>query len=425
MTDSNSGAPPPIKRPIRVPRPADLRPLNTANLTPPPVGRLKDILAELTQEPPATAPTDGALGKEFLDNLSLAETFRPESFDPYAIGAGSEDVERESWPEAQLEEGLFDTANEPEDNGRLSANPDTQTARLDEARSPSGGPPRPSNAPGMLRDRGLTAAWTARAEWFEQQAEQVPDNSKRGRAWLICSELWAMAGANERARAAADRAAKYGNLLAARQVRQLATTDGDPAFLGMLTSEIHSAPTAAARTHAATISAEYERSRNTDSGASARHLDQAARNDASDPRPGLYRLARQLASSAKPPAQRWPKLDAFNALERATSTLSSLRGELRSTTPIEEQVAPVVSFFEVSRALGRADRVGAANALLTLSPHPGFSRTSRWRQRCTLRLPVHAAALRSCFPNCCASDQVWPSAVRSEHEPWNSATAAC
>src|SRR5690606_6160635 len=131
-----------------------------------------------------------------------------------------------------------------------------------------------------------------------------------------------------------ERAAQSGNHVAQRQTRQLAEQLGDvDAVDAALSTEMHAAPTRAARTHAAYYHAERLRLRRRDRMGTTRALDHLARTDAADPRPGLHKVARQLGTSSKPPSYRWnPAQPALAPLERATRQLSALRAETRTDT---------------------------------------------------------------------------------------------
>lgn len=235
-----------------------------------------------------------------------------------------------------------------------------------------------TDAASRLRERGLFDVYQERARWFEDHALRCSDESARSRTLLLASELWAMTGNLEAARAAAERAAQSGNHVAQRQTRQLAEQLGDvDAVDAALSTEMHAAPTRAARTHAAYYHAERLRLRRRDRMGTTRALDHLARTDAADPRPGLHKLARQLGTSSKPPSYRWnPAQPALAPLERATRQLSALRAETRTDT--SDLADATLEFFTSQRALERGERHEAAQALQRLAELPGFARTARW-----------------------------------------------
>ena len=216
-----------------------------------------------------------------------------------------------------------------------------------------------------------------RAEALELQAQLQRDPIQKARLLVTASELRAMLGQLGKARVAADQGSKLGNYVAQRQARQLAQAQGDvKAVSAYLSAEVHSAPTALIRGHAAITHAEFERLHHKDALAAGRSLEQAQRCSPSDPRPGLFKLARQLGSSPKPPSFKWPEDDAFHSLALATAATGQLRGDTRAK--LSPASPPVAIFLDAQRALARRDRQATANALLHLRSQPGFERSVPW-----------------------------------------------
>ncbi len=252
-------------------------------------------------------------------------------------------------------------------------------AAVDEAPLPSTGPnsdERPASV--HLRESELVADWAARAEWFEQQAEGDTDVKRRARTLCVASELWAMAGNLEQARATAALAAKVHAPLAQRQARQLLDPRQDSsAVTAALASETLSAPSADTRAHAAFYAAEIARHHDADTSAALRHWDAGEKQAPGDPRPVLFKLAKQLGPSGKPPSVRWADTESLRPLAEATHTIAAVRG-VPYDVDGEARAPAVGAFVEAARALRVADLTRAARALLQVAKWPSFSRSARW-----------------------------------------------
>ncbi len=234
---------------------------------------------------------------------------------------------------------------------------------------------RPASA--HLKETDLTADWVARAEWFEQQAEKDVDHKSRARTLVVASELWAMAGNLEHARRIAEHAAKLSPAIALRQARQLAAQLGDhTATCSALTTEGLSSTSPAAKAHAAFACAEVARLKLKDTSASLRHFEQGARHAPSDPRPTLFKLAKQLGGSSRPPSLRIAEGEELDPLREATQLLVAMRGQ----TPAKDAPpgSPLGAFVVARAALEEGKRGAAAEALLQLAEVPEFSRAARW-----------------------------------------------
>jgi predicted Zn-dependent protease len=233
-------------------------------------------------------------------------------------------------------------------------------------------------APVHLKEADQVADWVARAEWFEQHASKDVDVAARARTLTVASELWAMAGNDEQAQRTAEHAAKLNPGLGQRQARQLAAKRGDYKSVAVqLASEISTARTPAAKAHAAFYAAEIARVKLGDTSTALRHWEQGARAQPNDPRPPLFKLAKQMSTSSRPPSLRWPDQEELHALRDATAAASVMRSEQPQAGVIATQ-SPVVAFVEASKALRRGNRTEAADALLDLAQTPEFSRSASW-----------------------------------------------
>lgn len=234
-----------------------------------------------------------------------------------------------------------------------------------------------------------TEAWLARAASLESHAGAQKDPAKKARLLLVVSELYAMAGHLETARAVAERASKLGSHLAQRQARQLAqVADDTKATSAHFVLETNTAVTAETRRHSVLAHAGFERWTRKDASAASRLLDQIPRVSPADPLPRLLKLSTQLGHDTAAPMAAEGELP---ELTRAVHTLRRLRGESRprSIAPHSDKpnvttsegagaLDPVATFLEVRRALERRDRVAAATALIDLQSQPGFERSAPW-----------------------------------------------
>lgn len=267
-------------------------------------------------------------------------------------------------PSSLAQEPLFPPLNPTETHWFAESAPTENLASARPAPLGSGDPP--------ARD-----AWLERAEWLELEAHATSDPQARARAFLVASELWAIAGERPRARAAATAAASTtarDKSMVGRQVRWLDALDHDyPSVAEALDLEARSASTADARQHAAYLAAELQRLVLGDLAVATKKHELLARSQNSDPRSHLFRLTSQLATSAAPPVLRWPDLEHFQVLGRATEELMFLRGSHSSAAPPSFR-----AFDEARRALAQGDRPAAAEAILRLSELPGLGPAGHW-----------------------------------------------
>lgn len=229
-----------------------------------------------------------------------------------------------------------------------------------------------------LQETDLTADWLARAEWFEQHAAKQQDHKLRARTLVVASELWAMAGNLQQAHKTADLAAKLSPSIGQRQARQIAERLGNhTAVCVALNAESVATSDPAAKAHACFYAAEVARLKLNDTSAALKSWDQGARHAPNDPRPALFKLSKQLSSSARPPSVRWSADGgATSALADAVETLATIRAE--SPKLPDDHPSALASFVVASKAMSRGDRSAAAQALLELAAAPGFSRPARW-----------------------------------------------
>jgi tetratricopeptide (TPR) repeat protein len=236
--------------------------------------------------------------------------------------------------------------------------------------SPSTGSDRPAAV--HLGDKRMTAAWVARAEWFEAEAHTSPDSNARARLLLAAGELWAMAGNLLRARDATRRAVHAAPTLAiaGRQARWLAGVEGDwKAVASALDPESRAATSEAARAHALYLSAEVHRLALKDAQGAEKRLDQLIRAAPGDARAYVTKLALELSESTGAPKMKWPDAMELSPLSSATADLARLRG---GTHPQSGTRVPAVAFEDARRAVAAADRAAAGVALAELGGVPGI-----------------------------------------------------
>lgn len=240
-----------------------------------------------------------------------------------------------------------------------------------------------------LTETQQTETWLARAASLESHAGAQKDPVKKSRLLVVVSELYAMAGHLETARAIAERASKLGSHLAQRQARQLAqVADDAKATSAHFLLETNTAVTPETRRHSVLAHSAFERWTRKDPVAASRLLDQIPRVSPGDPLPRLLKLSSQLGHDVAAPMAAEGELP---ELTRAVHTLRRLRGESRprsiapqsdkpgiATTNGAAALDPVATFLEVRRALERRDRVAAATALVELQTQPGFERSAPW-----------------------------------------------
>lgn len=258
-----------------------------------------------------------------------------------------------------------------------SVRPSTTSMRPPGSARPGPGSDRPSAE--RLTDPRVLERWKERAEWMEAEARAAADPQAKARALVVASELWAMTGQLRRARDVASVATAIAPSmpLATRQLRWLAAADGGDwkTVSAALESELRTSPGAAARLHAALLSAEIHRLVFRDDSAAQKKLDLAQRAAPQDPRAPLTRLARLLAESASAPPFQWPQGEAYAELARATEHLAQRRGAPASE---DESLAPELAFVLARRAFTEGRRAEAGEYLARLRDVPELRRAVSW-----------------------------------------------
>ncbi|HEU4533960.1 MAG TPA: hypothetical protein VFS00_07580, partial [Polyangiaceae bacterium] len=214
---------------------------------------------------------------------------------------------------------------------------DRRTARPDAIGTGSMPPPArerepffPDERPALsfLEETNALEAFRERAAWLADEAARRPDRAERAGLLLTVSELWAMAGDDDRADAAAAEAVELAPQLpfAHRQARAGAARRGDTAaMLDGLDAETRVAPSPQARAHAAFVGAEICRALGDGDGASKR-LEIAARAHPADPRPHIAKAAPALGEPGQAPRYRWADTIALAPLVHASASLAAMRG---------------------------------------------------------------------------------------------------
>lgn len=265
------------------------------------------------------------------------------------------------------------------------------TARPEAFARPAGSvPPRP--APGeafwpderpaaaFLEDAGTTDLWRERAAWLAEEARARSDRATRAGLLLTVSELWAMAGDEERAADAAAEAVELAPQLpfAHRQARAGAARRGDTAaMLDGLDAETRGAPSPQARAHAAFVGAEICRANGDRDGASKR-LEQAARAHPPDPRPHVARAAPALAEPGSAGSRhRWAETPALAPLAHASASLAAMRGAFEQAPRSPYEALPRL---RAAWAEGRVD--AAADSLTALQQLRTIGEGALWLASC-------------------------------------------
>lgn len=237
--------------------------------------------------------------------------------------------------------------------------------------------PVPCAALDSLQSNQLRDVILRRAQSALAHAETLADPLKKARHFVLTSELYALAGLPQTARVLAEHAAKLGNHLGYRQVRQLAQTTGDDKTASStFASEVTSAPNAEVRRHVATAGTHFDRWVHKDALAATRNSDLLHRWVPQDPGPLLLKLARQLGQNNAPPLGLTWHPEAHQRLSSAHLSIQKLRGDAQRLA--EDCKDPVATFLEVRAALERRDRVAAAKGLLKLEHEPGHERAVVW-----------------------------------------------
>ncbi|MCA9631511.1 MAG: hypothetical protein KC766_27825, partial [Myxococcales bacterium] len=222
---------------------------------------------------------------------------------------------------------------------------------------------------------GMLDAWIAKAEWFEEEAEAAVDSAARTRCLVVASELWAMAGDQERARKAAQAATKgQKHPLAQRQQRWLTQATEEWSQVAVaLDQETLTSPTPESRAHSAYFCAEIHRIVLEDGDTASKKLDAAQRLAPTDPRPHLFKLAKELSAGSGAPKAKLPDAPELAPLRAAQASLSARRDALSEVgSPLEAHLAAA------RRALTTGDGKAAGQALSHLTRVPELRAAVRW-----------------------------------------------
>ncbi|HEU4404180.1 MAG TPA: hypothetical protein VFS43_02635 [Polyangiaceae bacterium] len=219
---------------------------------------------------------------------------------------------------------------------------------------------RPASA--FLDESGAAELWRERAAWLADEARRRGDRAARAGLLLTVSELWAMAGNEDEADAAAAEAVELAPQLpfAHRQARAGAARRGDTAaMLAGLDAETRVAPSPQARAHAAFVGAEICRALGDRDGASKR-LELAARAHPPDPRPHIAKAAPALGEPGPAASRhRWAESVALAPLVHASASLAAMRGAFEQAPRSPYEALPRL------RAAWAEGQVGAAADALT------------------------------------------------------------
>ncbi|MRG95799.1 hypothetical protein [Polyangium spumosum] len=173
-------------------------------------------------------------------------------------------------------------------------------------------------------------AWAERAAWLRAEAEAMEDKAARAKALVAVSEIYAMAGEEQTARAIAAEARELApsSPLAHRQLRGLLARDQDwQGTVEVLDAEARVSPTPASRAHAAVLGAEVLRIRQEDEEGAQKWFDLAQRAHAADPRPHVQRFCEALASADDSFTKvRAPEASELSALRDAFTQVAIHRG---------------------------------------------------------------------------------------------------
>ncbi|MEZ4373369.1 MAG: hypothetical protein R3B07_21275 [Polyangiaceae bacterium] len=222
---------------------------------------------------------------------------------------------------------------------------------------------------------GMLDAWIAKAEWFEEEAEASVDAAARTRCLVVASELWAMAGDDERARKAAQAATKgQKHPLAQRQQRWLTQATEEWSQVAVaLDQEAITSPTPESRAHSAYFCAEINRVVLEDADAASKKLDNAQRLAPSDPRAYVFKLARELAAGSAAPNVRLPDSPELGAIRAAQTSIATRR----SAAPEPDSGAEAY-LSAARRALTAGNGKAAGLALANLVRVPELRHAARW-----------------------------------------------
>lgn len=245
--------------------------------------------------------------------------------------------------------------------------PAAAQARPPSMRPPSMRPPvsvrstfgEETDASVVLSQRGDRDAFVERARWIREEARLAGDRAKQARLLLVASELFASAGDDDDAFAAATEAYRVAptSPLVARQYRALLARAGNwPGALEVMDAEVRAMPTPAARTHVAWMSSEIARIIGQDAEGAKRRADLAMRALPTDPRVHVQRFVETLAERPVDLAQ----LAKIKPIEMVAEAEEGASEGAPAARPLAEGFARVLA--------GRGHPHRADAALLRASP---------------------------------------------------------
>ena len=229
-------------------------------------------------------------------------------------------------------------------------------------------------------------AWAARAAWMQAEARLLEDNASRARMLITVAELYAMAGDESAAFAAATEARDLAPQLplSHQQVRALLERAGEPkSVLESLDFESKSMPNPAARCHVTLLAAEFARIRLSDSEGAKKRYEQAARILPSDPRPHVQRFCEALAEPDLDPASPspLPKSSLPNAKELAPLSKAFAQVTAHRGLPTKGQRLPgslYESLLRTRSALAANDFSSALTHMDSLRNAPELAGGAAW-----------------------------------------------
>ncbi len=271
-----------------------------------------------------------------------------------------------------------------------------KAAALPSRRPPPVAFEREEDASALLLRVQQRDAWVARAEWLRAEADAEQDPAAKARGLLVVSELYAMSGEEQTARAVAEeaRALAPSSPLAHRQVRGLVTRDGGSfaTVLDALDEETRASATPEAKCHGLLLGAEIARICLSDEEGSKKRVEQALRTVPGDPRAHVQRFCEALAApepeeGAPAPATRVkiPELPELGQLAEAAQQVLAHRGLTAATAvgkPPPKSAPPAGSQYEallrVRASAAASDHAGVVAGLEALKGARALSGGAQW-----------------------------------------------
>ncbi len=275
-------------------------------------------------------------------------------------------------------------STEPPETGESEFDADIPTVsrapeapRVSSVPVPSRHSMRPPAELGSIAELPNLDAPHTRAEWLEQQALAQSDSKARARGLTIASELWAIMGEAERARASAKMAVETNPQLpiAQRQSRWLAAAAEDwEAVCSALDTELKFATSPEIRCHAANLASCILEAKLNDQVRARSRTELGLRARKDDVRAHISAIVDQLAAGANPPTVTIPDEPKLRELGQGLAFLAHLRGG----APLENDQTPVVVLETLGRHVATGHHEEAASAALLLARVPGLEPAATW-----------------------------------------------